>query len=311
MRACLVAVLAVGIMLMSPAAFCLVHVARGGETLEQLAGRYYGKQERSIVIRAANGFVHPDDGSLTRGELIEIPEVTYYQVVDNDSWETIANRFLGSPQRGSFLAEMNGFDIEKFPPRGMIIKIPYHLRHIFAVHESLKSVAKLYYNKKRKANFLMKYNLTRSRQVKRGSVVIVPLMKIELTKEERERVELAKSNRLAISDFENQSLARESLFQLNQAQGEGNYVEMVAIGQRMVGAGNLTVPQEIGVNYYLGYAYVALREIDSARKAFKRALELQPSMELSPITTSPKILDVFREARKEVLKKDTQPEEKK
>jgi hypothetical protein len=36
-----------------------------------LATRYYGRSEQAMVIRAANGFVHPDDGSIAPGELVE------------------------------------------------------------------------------------------------------------------------------------------------------------------------------------------------------------------------------------------------
>ena len=49
-----------------------IHIARDGETLEQLANYYYGDPKKSIIIRAANGFMHPDDGSVLQGERVEI-----------------------------------------------------------------------------------------------------------------------------------------------------------------------------------------------------------------------------------------------
>ena len=79
-------------------------------------------------------------------------------------------------------------------------------------------------------------------------------------------------------------------------------MEIVASASRLIGRGQLTVPQEIGVYNYLAFAYVALGEKALAVEAFKRTLTLQPEMELSTITNSPKILAVFNEAKKAVLR---------
>ena len=69
---------------------------------------------------------------------------------------------------------------------------------------------------------------------------------------------------------------------------------------RLLGYGRLTVPQEIGIRNFLASAYVALGERSLAVKTFRRAIELQPEMELSSITNSPKILDAFNEAKRAV-----------
>jgi len=80
----------------------------------------------------------------------------------------------------------------------------------------------------------------------------------------------------------------------------GRYLEIVAAAQRLLGTGKLTDPQKIGTYQYLGFAYVAFGMRVEAISAFRKALEFQPEMELSPITTSPKILEVFAAAREGV-----------
>ncbi len=288
--------------LLAPAAaHCLSHIARNGETLKQLAVEYYGRPEMSMVVRAANGFVHPDDGSLTEGERIEIPEVTFHRIGQGDTWNKLADRYLAAAKRGRFLAKMNGYGKDKAPPAGAIVKVPYHLRHIFAADETLKSVTRLYYGKKKSLRWLPQYNLTRKKRFKRGDVLIVPLLDLALTEEAEQRIGAERATRYSDKDVTNQEKAIEEIAQIKKAYDDGRYIETVALAQRLIGRGSLTVPQQIGVYNYSGYAYVALGEDKLATKAFVKALELQPAMELSPITTSPKVLKVFRAARKAAL----------
>jgi hypothetical protein len=280
-------------------------MARAGETLEQLSQRYYGTQDKTIVIRAANGFVHPDNGRLTEGEPLEIPEVLYMRVGESDTWQTLANSFLSSPARAPFLAEFNGFDESKMPPVGAIIQIPFHLRHIFAADESLKTIVSLYYHNKISIDWLVRYNSPTKKKYGQGEVIIVPLMDLAFTDEEQARVDAFRANRYTRIDLMRQEAARETIASLKDDYETGHYVNMVAKASRLIGYGRLTVPQEIGIHNYLAYAYVALDEPDMARTAFRRALELQPDMELSAITSSPKILEVFKKAKREIEKKNT------
>ncbi len=283
------------------------HMARAGETLEQLAVRYYGDKDRVIVIRAANGFVHPDDGRLAEGERVEIPEVFYYKISTDDTWSSLANQFLSSPRRARFLAEMNGFESEQLPAKGSIIKIPYHLRHIFAQGETLKSVTRLYYKNSRSVDWLRKYNSPNKKKYSRGEVIIVPLIALALTKEEATRINDIRARQHTSEEAEEQDLTRVAILGLKRSYEKGQYVQIVASASRLIGFGQLTVPQEIGVHNYLAYAYVALDERALAVESFKRALSLQPEMELSSITNSPKILEVFEEAKRAVLKADKAP----
>ena len=284
--------------LFSTAAHGWTHMARAGETLDQLSVRYYGDVNKSIVIRAANGFVHPDDGRLAEGEPIIIPEITYVRVEEGDSWESLANRHLCSPRRAVFLAEMNDMSPDKMPPVGSVLRIPYHLRHIFAQNESLKTVTKLYFNNKRSVEWLKNYNSPQKKKYGRGEVIIVPLLNLDFTEEEQRAIDAYRKSRYTQDDQLGQKKARDIIANLKYDYESGKYVQMVAAASQLLGYGRLTVPQEIGVYNFLAYAYVALDEKGMAVSAFKEALARQPEMELSSITTSPKILDAFNDAKK-------------
>jgi hypothetical protein len=281
-------------------AFAWTHMARAGETLEQLSVRYYGTPAKTIVIRAANGFVHPDNGRLTEGEPVEIPEVLYIRVTESDSWQTLANAFLSSSTRAPFLAELNGFSESKMPPVGTIIQIPFNLRHIFAADESLKTIVRMYYGDKVSIDWLIQYNSPTRKKYGQGEVIIVPLMDLAFTEEEQVRIDAFRANRYTRLDLKRQEEARETIASLKVDFDNGRYVQIVANASKLIGFGRLTVPQEIGVQNFLAYAYVALDEPKSAEDAFLRALELQPDMELSSLTSSPKILEVFKRAKQQM-----------
>jgi len=278
-------------------ALAWVHIARAAETLDQLAARYYGRVELAMAIRAANGFVHPDDGRLIQGERIELPEVTYHRVREGETWEQIAEQYLGSSRRGPFLAELNGSDPAEALPEGRIVKVPYQLLHILAPDETLKSVVRLYLGRKHSQRWLKEYNLTQKKKFGRGDALLVPLIDVEFTDEQRRRIDEERGARYKVEDQRTQIDAVAQIAVLREGFATGRYVEMVAVGQRLLHAGTLTVPQQIGVHKYLAFAYVALGQRELAQAAFGEALRLQPGMELSPITTSPKILAAFQEAR--------------
>lgn len=277
------------------------HVARAGETLEQLADRYYGRSELSMVIRAANGFVHPDDGRLLEGERVEIPEVIYHRVRPREDWDKLAERFLGSTRRGKYLAELNGRTADEPLVEGKIVKIPYQLLYILAPDESVKSVAREFLGKQLGQDWLKAYNLRRKKKYGRGDALLVPLMDVEFTEQMKEVVAAERGEQYTGDDQRAQVDAVAQIATLREGFHSGRYVQMVATGQRLLHAGKLTVPQQIGVYKFLAFAYVALGERELARAAFIAALELQPGMEMSPITTSPKILEVFEEAQQKLL----------
>ncbi|MBN2802522.1 MAG: hypothetical protein JXR91_05475 [Deltaproteobacteria bacterium] len=280
-----------------------IHVARDGETLEQLSVYYYGTRDKSMVIRAANGFMHPDDGSLLQGERVEVPEVGYHMVQDNQNWYTLANSYLGSSKRAIFLAELNGSSVDIAPPSGKIVKIPYQLLYIFAPDETLKSVAKMFLGKKYDAQWLKNYNLKIRKKYGRGDAILIPLIDVEYTDDAKKKILKLNETPISLDDKKKQIEAAKQITNLRVDYDNGEYLKIISEGQKLLSSFQLTNPQKIGIYKYLGFSYVAFDKNSMAKAMFINALKLQPSMELSPITVSPKILQVFMEAENSLTKK--------
>jgi len=122
---------------------------------------------------------------------------------------------------------------------------------------------------------------------------------IELTKEGKARLEEARGPDPTAEDEKFQAEAARAIAEIREDYVQGRYVRVVAEAERLLGTGNLTVPQQIGVYKYLASAYVAFGDRDAAVAVFAEALAKQPDIELSPIMTSPKILEAFREAQRQ------------
>lgn len=58
---------------------------------------------------------------------------------------------------------------------------------------------------------------------------------------------------------------------------------------------------------YLAFSYVAFGNNDKAKETFKKALLLNPKLELDPATVSPKIIKVFEEAKAEMKTEPVKP----
>jgi tetratricopeptide (TPR) repeat protein len=97
----------------------------------------------------------------------------------------------------------------------------------------------------------------------------------------------------------------DSLFQLGQtAYDDGNYdgAELAALrGLRL--ASDLDELGKLKFHLLLGFIYVAREQRQNAMQEFTNVLVVNPAYDLDPVQTSPKILEVFREARNMYLLK--------
>lgn len=85
---------------------------------------------------------------------------------------------------------------------------------------------------------------------------------------------------------------------LREHQLRGRYAEVVALGNRLLGAGDLSGNRSVTIQRELAAAYVALGREDLAMQAFHIALQKQPDLELDTIRTSPKVLRALELAKK-------------
>jgi hypothetical protein len=277
------------------------HVVREGETIVQLARLYYGDFHAGVAVLQTANTLDEDEGdtALVAGRRLTVPAPRRETVSAGDTWATIAERTLGSARHARFLASANGGAAETLPEAGSEIVVPVVLAHRVGPNDMLASLARRYYRGSRAGIRLMReVNDLRGARLAPGRVVLVPLPDLQLTPEG-----VAAFSRVA-GALDDQARARAqaeisaALPPLDALFRDGRYLDLVANASRLLGRTEATGNQLVTLNRLLGYAYVALGREDLAEAAFREALSHQPDLELNAVTTSPKILRVFRRARR-------------
>src|SRR5690349_18814532 len=122
--------------------FAFPYVAKRGETLAMLSLRFYGRVDKEKVLVTANGL--RDGAPVVPGTRLEVPTVSHHRVERGETWESLAELYLGEPKRAEALALGN----ETMPwlpvESGREIVVPYVLRVVSAPGDSTPSLAYSY-----------------------------------------------------------------------------------------------------------------------------------------------------------------------
>lgn len=275
-----------------------LHVVRPGETLASIAQRYYADPRRESVLVAENGLTTQGGAAIVVGLRLSIPWVSYHVVQPGQTWASIATAHYGEPRRVSALIEANPQVSSNQPDEGAELLIPYPLRHVSRQGEMVRHVAQLYYEDQGQAQALLRFNGIRRQRLGRGQIVLVPLADLLLSDDGRAIIEGATDALMTggqVRDLQTQ--INEELPTLAEHVRRGGYTEAVALGNRLLGSGDLTGNQIVTIHRELAVAYVALDRDDLARDAFVNALERQPDLELDTRRTSPTVLRAMEAAR--------------
>lgn len=273
------------------------HAVQEGDTLASIAQRYYGDPTREAVLREANRMKGPSANGLVPGSWIFIPMVAFYHVGKDETWKSIAVRFLGREMRAATLIEANSGNRRIQPDEGAELLIPYPLRHVVSPGETLTKIAKMYMPDS-------PVSLKRIRQfnagarIERGQVVLVPLFDLRLAGEGR--IEASEAFTLAAGGGATKAAQDEvesSLPELIEQVQNAKFAEAVSLGNRLLGTQSLTSTQVVTIQKELAVAYVALERTDLAEASFRVALAMQPNLELDTVRTSPRVLEAFNRAK--------------
>lgn len=276
------------------------HLVREGETLRQIARIYYGDDASGpIVLAAGNGYPDLDTTRVLVGQRLVVPMPLHISASVGETWESLAERAFGTRRRAAFLARANGKTARQSPETGAEIVIPIVLTHHPDRRDTLASIAKRYYGALRTGPRLLRdFNDLRMGRPPEDRPVLVPFPDLRVTRAGQEALARASASFTDGTHARAQREIATALAGLETLFDEGRYYELVMAVSRLLGRSAATGNQLVTLNRLLAYAYVALDEEDLAIDAFREALRHQPDLELNPITTSPKILGVFRRARR-------------
>lgn len=273
----------------------IVHVVRAGETLASIAQAYYGDPRRETVLITENGLEGSE--ALPEGVQLTIPTVRFHRAERGESWRAIAERYYGDPLRAQALVRANNGKPTTMPDEGALLLVPYPLRHRVRNGESFTAIAQHYYGARDEARSLRAFNGGRAK-ASRGQIVLVPLFDLALSVTGKQRADAVQGERADSEDVQaRQAEVASDIPRLRELVSKGQFVEAVALGNQLLGHPQRTGNQEISIQRELAVAYVALDREDLAVRAFERALEKQPDLELDSVRTSPRVLATLEEAR--------------
>jgi hypothetical protein len=278
---------------LEPRAEAFPYVVKSGETLAQIAERFYGQIQLEQVLVAANGLDAGGGLPVVPGLRLEIPAVGHYRVTAGDTWPGLAGALLGDPARSDALAVANGAMPWVPPTAGQEIVVPYNLKYVAAQGDSMLTVAYRFLGERDQAWMLDRYNHKDGEPLRRGELVLVPLASLPLT--DAGKAEAAAAGGMVRTEGggrarEAQRRAQVELPELVADVRGGRYVEAVARGNRMLGYGDLTKDQLGVIQRRLTEAYVALDAAGLARDACAAWRAAEPELALDPVELSPKIL---------------------
>lgn len=238
------------------------HVVSQGETLAQIAIRFYGTPRFEAAIAGANALDAHGGSAIVAGQPLEVPAPAHHRVKEGETWFGLARSFLGDTKRADTLARANGAVPWVPPAENQEIVIPAVVAHIAAEGETMMALAQRYLGDVNKAWELDLYNGRETKQkLLRGDVILVPLIDLSLTEEGKKAARAAAERTRTEGGgqaYEAQRRAEAEIPPLLADVRAGRYVDAVAKGNRLLGSGDLTRPQLASIHRALLEAYVAL-----------------------------------------------------
>jgi LysM repeat protein len=265
-----------------------------GDTLDILAAEFYADRNDAIFIMVENKMQHPR--KLIPGERLRIPVTREIRTEKGDTFESLAQRYLGDAKRAPFLADFNHRSVEESLATGTELTIPFHVTHTAAGTETLASISAAYFGNSKHADELARYNGLDKTSIEKGESIEIPILTV--------RVRDAK---LPPLDTESQARDKQRKEAIAQAQTalpiartawlQGDFARVKeALAQLADKTDFLDTDTAIEVDLLLGKAHVAFDDTPLAVAAFARVLARKPRYELSPYYDSPKVLEAWQKA---------------
>lgn len=270
----------------------VTYKVRAGDTLALLAAEYYGDRNHAIFILVANKMPHPRP--LKPNEKLRIPVTREITAAVGDSFEGLAQQYLGDKRRGPYLAEFNGMDPKDSLAAGKTLTVPFHVVHTAAGDETLANIARAYSGDAKNAALLRGYNFLDKDTLAAGDAIVIPINHVKVRQSALPPLD-AESKARTEKRRQMIEIATRALPRAEEAWRAANYAEvkreLIAVDLDFLDGDRAALLGQL-----LGAAYIALDDEVSARAAFQRAIERAPRIEMSRYRYSPRIADVWTKA---------------
>jgi nucleoid-associated protein YgaU len=270
------------------------YVVSQGDTLAQMAIRFYGTPRFEAAIAGANALDAHGGSAIVAGQPLEVPAPSHHRVKEGETWFGLARVYLGDVKRADTLARANGAVPWVPPVDTQEIEIPAVVAHIAAEGETIATLAQRYFGDMNRGWELDVYNGRDTKQsLYRGDIVLVPLIELSLTEEGKKAARSAAERTRTEGGgqaYEAQRRGEADIPPLLADVRSGRYVDAVAKGNRLLGTGDLTRPQLATIHHALVEAYVALDATGLAAGACAAwKSNAGGDVRLDPRSVSPKI----------------------
>lgn len=281
----------------------IAYRVKSGDTLELLAAEYYGDRNHAVFIMVANKILHPRP--LKVNEQIKIPISREVTTAPGDTFETLAQTYLGDSRRASFLAEFNGISTEEKVAAGATISVPFHVIHTAAAEESLASIAAAYFGNSQNGEMLRRYNFLDKDTIGNREKIVVPIFHVRVRSSKLPPINAdarARSERRRVASEQAASI----LPAARAAWRAGDYAT-VKRGLAGLDVDYLDAKAAVDVGMLLGAAYIAFDDVETALATYKHVIERKAKFELDAYAASPKVLEVWQRAGGKVSSTVTAP----
>ena len=271
----------------------ITYRVKDGDTLPLIAAEYYGDRKKAIFIMVENKMTH--SRPLRPGERLKIPVNREITTSPNDTFESLAETYLGNPQRGVYLAQFNNMSPDDHLPAGTQLQIPFTVLHKAASTESFQSIAASYFNDKSQAEMLRGYNNATDKQaLEKDEMIQVPIFNVRLPASKMPAVDAESKTRRAARREAMQRAASN----IPRAWAAWRTGEIKAIDTLMfeLDIDYLDTADAVDVSLLRGLAAAALGNKEVAIENFKAVRARNQSHVLRKFDYSPKILELWTQA---------------
>jgi len=263
------------------------------DTLDVIAAEYYGDRQFAAFIIAENKL---KNGKVTPYSRLKIPVTRDIVTQKGESFESLAEQYLGDKRRAPLLADYNELAVTETPATGTQLTIPFQVTHIAEGNESLASIALRYLDDPKQADLIRRYNFLDKNSVEKGESVVVPMLAAKVGRgksigPDAEAKARRDEHRKMMAEVEN------VLPDAHAAWLQGDFAHVKALLSPFADKTELLdMKTAVDLGLLLGKAHVAFDETPAAVAAFKIVLERKSEHRLSSYAESPKVIDAWKQA---------------